>query len=111
MKTFALFGFTLIESAKIVCLVRAKDLKDAAASLAGEIGKVRLAENDTWLRMHFEVGAECSEFSAGICTPEMIVRASEKAGFNTEGLVSNVRYTLQRSLHGLIIGEVACLEP
>ena len=110
MKTFALFGIGKAGTPKLLTVVRSASLDAAASALGGSLGEREIAADNNWFLHHFEHGAVCAMFTAGICTPEVIAKAVDASGLNAETLEQHLRYSLRNTYNCLVIGQVSILE-
>ena len=108
MRTFVLYGITKYSSAKLICVVQADDLPAAAEKLAGRATDIGRG-GQGWRQLYFESDALCAKFTAGICTPEVLAKATEETGLDAEDMVAHNRYRLTNIFNELLIGEAPVL--
>ncbi|KPJ85099.1 hypothetical protein AMJ57_04345 [Parcubacteria bacterium SG8_24] len=112
--TFALLGVTKYHDAKLIGVVRAPDLVQAARLVGGEVSDVGNGERPAY-RLNFAAEAACGRFRAGPCTGEIIAEHHLKSfGSNDplvyEAVMRQTLYALANVYRDLIIGEVLTAE-
>jgi hypothetical protein len=103
MKTFVLFGITKYGTPRLLSVIQAEDLAKAGELLGGSLSDVGGTERPEF-QLYFELGAQCAVFTPGICTPEMLAKASENSSLNVEDLVGHYRYRFQNIFNKVVIG-------
>lgn len=106
MKTYVLLSIGKNSDLRLVGIVLAETIQEAAGKLGGTLADARRVGEQDHFRHYFDVGNECGMFLPGPCTHEVLA-ASSGPGLKraVRDLVAYYRYGTLNCHKGYVLGE------
>lgn len=108
MKTYALYGIDKYNHDRLLCVVQAADIREAARKFGGEAKAPTTVSGNSRFRLHVAGGHECAVFTRGNCTAEIVAQAERATAASPADAdtVGGMQYGFANIYKELLIGSV-----
>lgn len=107
MKPYVLFGIDKYHGKRLICIVSAATIEDAARKLGGAARDAGVVASGSPRQLYVDAGQECATFVPGDCTDEVLAQASAPAAGGSEAahrLMAYYRYGTDHIYREYVLG-------
>ena len=106
MKPYVLLGIDKYRNKRLICIVNAGDLTEAAAKLGGTVRDTMIVASGSPFQLYVDAGQECAVFTFGNCTDEVLAKAAAADRDETQRLIAYYRYGTDHIYREYVLGTV-----